>query len=420
MGSFVVDTSNMKKRYASLLSILCFSLMSYAQFGEWTGIANMPQGKHHPVTFAIDGFGYAVTGSTNNGLQIRTDDFYRYDPIADEWTVLDDFPGADRSFAIGQAYKGKGYLGFGASTTAYLRDIWEYDPQTEEWDLLTQCPCEGRRHPAFVIEDDKIFVGLGDNQFGNQRDWWVYDMVNDTWEQGDDLPGQTRHHPFMFSAGGEVYTGLGHGNFGIYRNWYRWDRVNEEWETMNIFPGEARVAGTQFFHDSTGYVLSGDGSDHSFMPTGEFWRYDHVNDDWEELEPHPGISRWAPGSFVIEDTVYFMGGQNRQTGLVRNDGFKFQLVEDPVDTIPPAGQPEVNAITTKIYPNPSNGIINIQASSTDNMLVEVYSLDGRNIMKQAFNTTSSLDLSDVENGIYLLRITHQGATLRAKRIVLQH
>jgi N-acetylneuraminic acid mutarotase len=394
--------------------------MSFAQFGEWVDMADMPQGKHHPVTFALDGYGYAVTGSTNNGLLIRTNDFYRYDPVADAWSTLSPFPGGARSFAIGQAYKGKGYLGFGASISAYLNDIWEYDPQTEEWDLLTQCPCAGRRHPAFVIEDDKIFVGFGDNQFGNQRDWWIYDMINDTWEQGDDLPAQTRHHPFMFSAGGEVYAGFGHGDFGIYRNWFRWDRDNEEWETMNIFQGEARVAGTQFFHDSTGYVLSGDGSDHSFMPTGEFWRYDHVNDDWEELEPHPGISRWAPGSFVIEDTIYFMGGQNRQTGLVRSDGFKFQLVPDPIDTTPPAGISANGPIQTKIYPNPSNGIVNVQVSSDVHTSAEIYSLDGRLVTRERFRQTAALDLNDVENGIYVLRLNHQGQVIRTERLVIQH
>ncbi|MDC1221183.1 hypothetical protein N8Z47_00785 [Salibacteraceae bacterium] len=52
------------------------------------------------------------------------------------------------------------------------------------------------------------------------------------------------------------------------------------------------------------------------MEEGEFWQYDPADDSWLQMPSHPGISIWAPGSFVIEDTLYFISGQNRQTGFI--------------------------------------------------------------------------------------------------------
>ena len=90
---------------------------------------------------------------------------------------------------------------------------------------------------------------------------------------------------------------------------------NEEWELLESLPGEARVAGTQFSFNGLGYVLSGDGDNHSSMETGEFWSYDPVSDSWTQLPPHPGTSRWAPASFIINGEVYLINGTTYSNAL---------------------------------------------------------------------------------------------------------
>jgi len=403
-----------------LASFLLASLTSFAQ--TWESVAPIPQGKHHPVTFALDGKGYAITGTRS--VFSPTSDVYQYDPITDEWSTLSPFPGATRSFAIGQAYNGKGYLGFGATSSSYLRDIWEYDPVADSWRFVTNCDCDPRRHPAFVIRDDKIYVGLGDGANGNLNDWHVYDMITDTWAAQDDLPGLVRHHPFQFYAGDDVYTGMGHGNFPngnqvIFNDWYKFDIATNTWETMSNFPGEARVAGTQFAWQGKGYVLSGDGDNHSFMPEGEFWEYDSDMDAWTELTPHPGISRWAPGSFVIDGAVYLLGGENRQTGAILADMWKYQLTEPiPVDTMPVDTTPvdtTVNFIggvydlaAVTVYPNPTDDIINFKSEEAIGQL-NVYTLQGKLVLQVA-NPGSSVNVSELSSGIYFL----DGETISGK------
>lgn len=332
---------------ALYMGVLPFSAReSFAQTETWTQKADLPLGRHHPVTWGFGDTGYVVTGT--DALNQPSDDFYRYDAASDTWTSLNNFPGGARSFAIGEEYQGKGYMGFGASQFRYFNDLWEYDPQTNTWTELASCPCSGRRHPSLVIRDGRLFVGLGDDASGNLNDWWEYDIANDQWTQRDNLPGPPRHHPFQFTAGTDVYAGMGHGGRFIYGDWYRFDLDSNRWVQMSNFPGEARVAGTQFDFNGKGYVLSGDGSNHNFMPEGEFWEYDPAADTWTELPPHPGNSHWAPGSFLLGNTLYMIAGRDRPQAVNTAEVYSYTFGV-PAST---ESAPE-RAATVSLYPNPA-------------------------------------------------------------------
>jgi hypothetical protein len=197
--------------------------------------------------------------------------------------------------------------------------------------------------------DWEIQVGLGDGISGNFNDWWVYTIATDSWRQLLDFPGSQRHHPFYFGIGTTSYAGLGHADGIIERDWYSienevWTRLPDFSSTMllvedaatstpitTVVTTEARVAGTQFTitmnNKSLGFVLSGDGDDHRTMLTGEFHAFVPELGEWKELPPHPGQSRWAPGSFVLRGTtqVYFVGGYDRSTGILHNDMWKIDV-----------------------------------------------------------------------------------------------
>lgn len=332
--------------------VASFLLTSHAL--EWEARANVPASeRHHPITFANETHAFFLTGSTALSPS-GTSDMYIYEESTDTWTqVMSAFPG--RSFGYGvvlnEADNTKAYAGFGVSATtgAPLNDLWEFDMATLEWRELADCPGPGRRHPAMntiLLENGnwEIHVGLGDGFGGNFNDWYTYDITSDTWTKRDDFPGTNRHHPFYFSIGGMSYAGLGHSDgFTPYieRDWYvfepsrSWTRL-EDFESMGeggnvILTQEARVAGTQFsvsFNGETlGFILSGDGDDHSWMPTGEFHSFD--GETWTSLAPHPGRSRWAPGSFVMRGTAraYFTAGYDRFSGKLYNDLWRVDLEE---------------------------------------------------------------------------------------------
>ena len=371
---------------------------------QWVALNNIPSARHHPVTWGLNGKGYMLTGTIPPNTV--TKDFYEYNPAADLWTQKADFPGVARSFSIGTVYNGKGYMGFGASQSNYLRDLWEYDPVNDSWRQLADCPCAGRRHPAFIAVNDKLFVGLGDGATGDLNDWWEYDMATDSWTQRLALPASPRHHPFQFAINGQAYTGLGHSGSIIFGDWHRFDPVNRTWTTLNPFPGEARVAGTQFDYNGKGYVLSGDGDNHSWMPTGEFWEYDASLDVWTALPPHPGISRWAPGSFIIGSEVYFLGGTNRQLGSFPNDFYKYDLAGGSVGLVE-------DAESMVLYPNPMQTKARIAVDAAQLLEWQVMDIHGRIIGQ---GNTAEIAGADWPAGLYVVHIVLRNGRRQSIRL----
>jgi N-acetylneuraminic acid mutarotase len=382
---------------------------------EWDTIAPLPNNlvTDHSYGFALDGKGYLVAGADEFSY---LDIFYEYDPAMDTWTEMDDFPGGNRGFGIGDIWDGKAYFGFGFSGASYMRDLWVFDPQTSEWTELASCPCEARIHPAFIAHNDKIFVGMGGSPNGNLNDWWEYDMTTDSWSQKPDFPGARRHHPFQFGIGDYIYTGFGHGNNFISNEWYRYDPATSEWDQMASLPAEGRVAGTQFSHGGLGYVLSGDGGDHTSMQDGEFWSYDPELDLWEEMPPHPGISRWAPTSFILEGWVYLLGGPTNANGNLNylpNDNYRYQLEE-----ISSTREGLTNDPTLfEVYPNPFTEQIHFKWNTTGSEtegLIRILDNKGQ-VVFQTAQLLPMLELDFLPAGIYNIEVA-AGERRAVKRV----
>lgn len=394
------------KRIATI-TLLLFSSTLIAQ--SWVQMANAPIARHHPISFSLNGKGYAVTGTLSNGNP--SSDVIEYDPGTNSWDSLANFPGSARSFGIGAVTNGLAYIGFGATSTQYLNDFWSFDATNGTWTQLTSCSCTGRRHPALIAIGDKIYVGLGDDATGNLNDFWMYDIPADSWTQIANIPGPVRHHPFMFKAGNDVFAGLGHGGSAIYDDWYKLDTALNTWAPMNLFPSEARVAGTQFDWGGFGYVLSGDGDNHNYMQNGEMWQYNPGTDNWQQLTSHPGESRWAPGSFVINNDVYFFGGYNRFTQQYPNDLWKFDLGAS-------TGINNEAVTKTTVYPNPANDFI---AWGGDENLtnVQVYNAMGQLVLSGSASA-KRLNTKDLNNGLYFVRLFEGDKLLKTTRVVVQH
>ena len=382
------------KKFLQVVFIVTLFLPGQILAQIWEVAAALPaDGRHHPVTFSIDGIGYLVTGNS------RPNDFYRYDPIADEWQQLTDFPGEARGYSYGVTYNGKGYLGFGRANGKNYNDLWEYDPETEEWTELDTLPGVGRAHPALIAGSGKIWVGLGSGPNGNLNDWWEYDIAGNEWTQQPDFPSFERHHPYYFEIDGMPYVGFGHGA-DIYSDFYQFDFENDEWITLNAFPEQGRVAGTQFSYNGKGYILSGQGEDHGDLPEGEFWEYDPLEDSWKELVPHPDGGRWAPGSFVLNGEVFLLCGNQQGNGNL-NDMWRAEIPEKSV------GIKEV-AHTSEWYvvPNPASDMIFLQTENDLSVSAEltVFTLSGKVMFFGPLTPDQPIDTRHLPVGMYICQI----------------
>lgn len=68
-------------------------------------------------------------------------------------------------------------------------------------------------------------------------------------------------------------------------------------------------------------------------------------------------------------------------------------------------KPDISEIF--IYPNPTDGILNIETGDNGYITIELFTLDGRRLMSGAITDhTTQLDISDLNSGLYIIGITN--------------
>jgi len=87
-------------------------------------------------------------------------------------------------------------------------------------------------------------------------------------------------------------------------------------------------------------------------------------------------------------------------------------------TISGVGIEEMNAIHFELFPNPATEVFTIKSKNTSSYLFELVDVSGALVMSlQVNNYTSVLDISDLANGIYLVKIKANGLEVQ-KRVVI--
>jgi hypothetical protein len=80
---------------------------------------------------------------------------------------------------------------------------------------------------------------------------------------------------------------------------------------------------------------------------------------------------------------------------------------------------DINEIT--LYPNPSKGLITLEydQQKNNNLSVEVYNVLGKKVYATLL-TTSTINLSSLQNGIYLIKVLNfSGVSIASHRLILQ-
>ena len=79
----------------------------------------------------------------------------------------------------------------------------------------------------------------------------------------------------------------------------------------------------------------------------------------------------------------------------------------------------VSAFEVKLYPNPAGEKVQIEWNGTEPLQVVLRDASGRMVISQTMEATSSLDLSNLESGIYLTELRSAGKVKHMK-LIHQH
>jgi N-acetylneuraminic acid mutarotase len=149
----------------------------------WAKKADFPGASRSAATaFALGGVGYFGLGNAPSAgsAWLLRQDFWAYDPAADQWTPKADFPGTARGYALGLGLGARGFVtqgllavDAGGTSLSLAKDLWEYIPATNAWTRRADLPASGRAMAVSFVIDTSGYVAIGnDASVVNLRDVW--------------------------------------------------------------------------------------------------------------------------------------------------------------------------------------------------------------------------------------------------------
>jgi len=79
----------------------------------------------------------------------------------------------------------------------------------------------------------------------------------------------------------------------------------------------------------------------------------------------------------------------------------------------------LNGIYTNVYPNPNNGIFNIEVTGGENLELEIYNIFGQLILEKQYRIdNNTIKIEDLADGVYMVRLIIDGIHNKSQRIIV--
>jgi N-acetylneuraminic acid mutarotase len=284
--------------------------------GTWIQKASFPGlPRANAATFSINNIGYVVSGVSENGTLLA--DMYAYDPTADSWTQKASLPAPGRQDAFGMTIGNKGYLIGGWDTTyglSFLPDVWAYDPVADSWSRMNDFPGKPRVAAGGFSVGNIGYYGFGYFGTGDAMDWWRFDPAADAWTQKANFAYGTYNANYGFTLAGTGYL-LSFDD----QNWYSYDTAADQWIPGLALPSYVEPNGLSATAGSKGFFIEGAGRFHLT------WVYDASRATWSRQTSF-ATQRVGSVSVGLNNTLYMGLGKyiSRPSSPWPNDWWQFQ------------------------------------------------------------------------------------------------
>jgi N-acetylneuraminic acid mutarotase len=381
----------MMKRWSGLIFLFFQSALLFGQ--EWKTLSPfVGTARDDGVAFVINGIAYAGTGrEVGFGY---TNDFYKYDPSADEWTKIAPLPSVGRQYCGRFTIADTGYVVCGVSPDDYLQELWAYYPHNDSWEQKASFPGEARSSPVAFGAGGKAYVGTGREVNEYFGDFWEYNPKTDSWTQLADFAGGDRFEAIGMTIGPFAYVGLGRIEDRTFaRDWWKFNPENQEWIRMDDYPGRTRFYSAEGSNGQSGIIAGGMSEEEVFL--NEVYSYSPLTDEWRKIPDLPVVGIRGGFVFAIENAFHYA------TGL-----------DDSIERRDEVYRIEIPTLQQQIlgFPNPASERITFSWSHSSLQRIEVFDISGR-IVFSTENIDSdyfSLNLGTFPEGVFIARFTMNG------------
>lgn len=281
---------------------------------RWTKRNDFPGIAHSGGYFSvIDNFGYLIGGNKTQGYgNGYIKEFWKYDLLNDLWIRLNDFPGKERSLAVGFTINNEIYYGLGINYFSRLYDFWKCNIQTGIWTQLKDFSGTHTYDAFFFTLNNKGYVIGGNVGISDSRVIWEYEPASDKWTSIGSVPLSIAR----------IVDGRD-GFFQTIDKAYILPVTFSETDKYFLYEFSPNFPG--FFVPVCEYPLNYIhnrfscfsinqslfiGDDFSVLMTRpDFWKYNLLTKEWTRIESLPGTKRTYTNSFSYNGLGYVMFGQ---------------------------------------------------------------------------------------------------------------
>lgn len=390
----------------TIYSIFLFS-SSFLSAQSWLQITDFPgSARDDGSVFSIGNKAYCFTGSNGSSC---TADGYIYDGVNNVWTNMATLPnGKERQYATAFSYSNTGYMLTGITcNNICLKDFWMYSPTTNSWSALPDFPGQARQGACNFVIGDKAYIISGRDTSGTVfTDVWEFNFTNSTWTQKNNLPfaGMFRGTAFQINNIGYVCFGLtNNSNFNSHI--YQYDQLNDSWLVISSISLPARNYVACAVTSNKAFFYGGQDSTYTIL--NDVHLFDPLTNTITTYLGIPTLGRKGGMAFSLNNIFYITTGVDSSPARVKetwkNDQFVSLKENNP------------SSLELNVFPNPTSNEIKVQSSYKIEKAI-ILDVLGKRILE---DTSSSISVKELPNGIYNLVIYFENSIVN-KKIIIQH
>lgn len=403
-----------------LVFIHICSMFSYAQDSLWTRKADITYARKHAAAKLVDGKIYLI-GGLWNGNEVEA-----YTIETDTWETKTSMP-TPRAFLGSGVVDGKIYILGGAIQNTNLQQVIEmYDPKTDTWTTAGSLN-EIRFGMGSCVYENKIYIFGGRTGSGAgpaDKNVEAWDPVTGEWTSDLSAMPTARWEPECVLIDSLIYVlaGMRWSNSGHTAVMEAYNPQTDTWTEKASLPGK-RIAGNVATLNGKMYFFGGNSGG---LPEKNVWEYDPVLDQWYILPDMP--FGWnVMSSCVVDSMIYLMAGS--KVGWPLNDNFREVYTYRPDSNVPRTiYEPEVPDLAEsadvsqhiRIFPNPATSTLHIKRNSSDAVIsYKIFNTAGI-LQKTGLIYQDSLEIADLEAGIYMLVLMNHERISTQKFMKISH
>lgn len=215
-----------------------------------------------------------------------------------------------------------------------------FEMYAQNWQQIADFPGTERDDGAAFVIGDTAYFGTGLTPWwSNEVDFYGLDLLTENWFIAASLPtDQGRQYASGFSVGGKGYLFGGYNGVTFLNDLWCFDPLLNSWSARVSIPSFGRSGSSSFVINDSVYIIGGKSS--SSQAISEVWCYVPGSNTWEQKADLPFGKCWRASATELNGTGYLLFGRD-ENGLFLNELYQYVPLTDTwtqLSTFPALGR----------------------------------------------------------------------------------